>query len=810
MIILSLSLSLSLSHQMKRSPPIRLLSAATTDDMAMSSRPPYRGGRCVGPRGVSIRPYNAERGQFVSGDSHFQSVREANFRSRQGDRGNFARNRPPFQQPPPPYNQDQQYHRKPPPPYYQNQQFRPPHAYPRQPPPFDQNQALPPPRQQHQSRQPRRQKPLDYRNWEIAKTAPPTNSERFVVLSYNILADYLAIRHHDLYCHLPPHMLDWEWRKRNILFELRLWSADIMCFQEVDRFQDIDEELKLQGYSGIWKMRTGTPVDGCAIFWRTSRFKLIHEECIEFNKLGLRDNVAQIFVLELLSHNNAKDTVALPTSSGGSRKVVVCNIHVLYNPKRGEIKLGQVRVLLDKAHSVSKCWNNAPVVLCGDFNCTPKSPLYNFISEQKLDLSCLDRDKVSGQASAEIRALRPHNPNPGLAPSLVESKEVGIKLNDSNINVQCGNEDSALCDEVTKETKQALTDGSNGETRYVLTNTIDNSEESSCIFLSEDGFPVDQVNDEIHKFTSPIVSCPEDIYSNLSIKEHGENVTSTSHSNQVSLREHSYLHNYAENESTNCDISSLSHEVSPPGVSGYPSSQSIASDVKGSTSSPLAINVLCASANIDLDEKLESPFLDEVGKASTEGRSIGEDDSSFLSALHHHSEDACPDNFGQVIRSDLDHSPKDFSSAPHNPLLHSPNNEALDDFSPDLNSEAVNMEKTTYDPSLWTPMEIATATGNAGCTFLEHPLKLKSSYTEVEDCSGTRDSSGEPMVTSYNGRFLGTVDYIWRSEGLQTIRALAPIPKHAMTWTQGFPTRKWGSDHIALASELVFTNDSQL
>lgn len=26
----------------------------------------------------------------------------------------------------------------------------------------------------------------------------------------------------------------------------------------------------------------------------------------------------------------------------GSRKVVVCNIHVLYNPNRGEIKLGQV------------------------------------------------------------------------------------------------------------------------------------------------------------------------------------------------------------------------------------------------------------------------------------------------------------------------------------------------------------------------------------------------------------------------------------------------------------------------------------
>ncbi|PQP92787.1 carbon catabolite repressor protein 4 homolog 6 isoform X2 [Prunus yedoensis var. nudiflora] len=72
--------------------------------------------------------------------------------------------------------------------------------------------------------------------------------------------------------------------------------------------------------------------------------------------------------------------------------------------------------------------------------------------------------------------------------------------------------------------------------------------------------------------------------------------------------------------------------------------------------------------------------------------------------------------------------------------------------------------------------------------------------------SGARDSNGEPLVTSYNRCFLGTVDYIWRSEGLQTVRVLAPIPKHAMQRTSGFPTKKWGSDHIALASELAFVN----
>ena len=32
----------------------------------------------------------------------------------------------------------------------------------------------------------------------------------------------------------------------------------------------------------------------------------------------------------------------------------------------------QVRRLLHRAHAVSKGWDDAPVVLCGDFNCVPK------------------------------------------------------------------------------------------------------------------------------------------------------------------------------------------------------------------------------------------------------------------------------------------------------------------------------------------------------------------------------------------------------------------------------------------------------
>lgn len=52
------------------------------------------------------------------------------------------------------------------------------------------------------------------------------------MLSYNMLADSLAHEHRSkLYFHIPYHMMDWQWRKNNLIFELGLWSADIMCFQ---------------------------------------------------------------------------------------------------------------------------------------------------------------------------------------------------------------------------------------------------------------------------------------------------------------------------------------------------------------------------------------------------------------------------------------------------------------------------------------------------------------------------------------------------------------------------------------------------
>ncbi|XP_057478091.1 LOW QUALITY PROTEIN: carbon catabolite repressor protein 4 homolog 6 [Actinidia eriantha] len=913
---------------------------ANSNEFRPQSRPPFNlglhpversnfnnpsGGRNQYGRAFSDRSSggNGGRGRFVTGDSHFQSVRDANlvFRPVENPNEFWCQPRPHFNHPPQHSNPPPHLNHRPP--FYQSQQFRP-----------------------QQQFNPRPQKPLDYRNWEFAKQGPPPHCGQFKVLSYNILADYLAFDHQSkLYFHIPQHMLKWEWRKRSIIFELGLWSADILCFQEVDKFQDLEEVLKLQGYSGIWKMRTGVPVDGCAMFWRVSRFKLLHEECIEFNKLGLRDNVAQICVLELLHQNDDKDTSALPLSLTGSNKVVICNIHVLYNPKRGEIKLGQIRVLLDKAHAVSKLWDDAPVVLCGDFNCTPKSPLYNYISEQKLDLSNMPRNKLSGQASAEIRPPRPFNPNFRAqsadstgASAVVDHRELrqsgsvfdvpeqntletnsvnlpsinalshspcdNTELNVCSINEQCGNKNGASSYELTKETHQQV-DSSKDEIRSNVSVPDDGLKESPTgsqnkgeFFVEpmKDGHKstsldshhediysnlivagpirevrqstVDGLEDELHSTVSVrdlkesatipqnedeasgeqrrdecefpwVDSHHEDIYSDLTETKQGEKLYATIDAQCDSSGEQSQPNLQTENESmsrdkkklsflssndltdpvidltsssaSNSDILRLSCSMRLPvpvyNVSTIRSSENLSSisfaDDKDIPSTLSKVDVSCELRRIDfmIDEKMENLSIEEHFETNEEDESLGEDSSKFLSELHE-GNGSFTSNFSHAVRFDVESKESDT-------ITHI-KDEVLDDDYTGMNSEPVDTLNFVYDPSAWTPTDIETATGNADCTLVEHPLKLRSTYAEVEDCSGTRDANGEPLVTSYNRCFLGTVDYIWRSEGLQTVRVLAPIPKHAMQWTPGFPTKKWGSDHIALVSELAFVKDGDI
>ncbi|GLU13336.1 hypothetical protein SLE2022_299740 [Rubroshorea leprosula] len=234
-------------------------------------------------------------------------------------------------------------------------------------------------------RPPSREISPDIRRHWVEDHQPLASGERFMVASYNILGDRNSTKHKDLYPSVPSNYMKWDYRKRVICEELIGLDPDIICLQEVDRFFDLRNTMQKAGYAGSYKRRTGDNVDGCAMLWKADKFRLLERESIEYKEFGLRDNVAQLSVLEMCKAE--------------SKRLVVGNIHVLYNPSRGDVKLGQIRFLTSRAQILSDKWGNLPVVLMGDFNSTPQSAIYKFLTSSELNIKLYDRRELSGQRS---------------------------------------------------------------------------------------------------------------------------------------------------------------------------------------------------------------------------------------------------------------------------------------------------------------------------------------------------------------------------------------------------------------------------
>lgn len=148
------------------------------------------------------------------------------------------------------------------------------------------------------------------------------------------------------------------------------------------------------GYHCEYKRRTGHKLDGCMVAFKTSRFTLYSSHPVEFFRQGIpildRDNVGLIAVLKPAG------------ASGSERNVCVVTTHLLYNPRRGDIKLAQLALLLAEISRVARQENGTtwPVLLCGDFNSVPASPLYTFITDRKLEYAGMPIAKVRGSVSA--------------------------------------------------------------------------------------------------------------------------------------------------------------------------------------------------------------------------------------------------------------------------------------------------------------------------------------------------------------------------------------------------------------------------
>ena len=165
-----------------------------------------------------------------------------------------------------------------------------------------------------------------------------------------------------------------------------------MCVQELDFdcAKTFNESLSREGnYDFKYKRRTGEDKsDGLCVYWNKLCWTCIHYTDVEFyhydkDPLMDRHNVAQISVLKELS---------------SGKIVIVANTHLLFNPKRGDVKFRQLEILLRELTKVHQKFTDSYVLLMGDFNSVPGSAMYEFLSKGQLSTIHLrDRKLISGQ-----------------------------------------------------------------------------------------------------------------------------------------------------------------------------------------------------------------------------------------------------------------------------------------------------------------------------------------------------------------------------------------------------------------------------
>lgn len=250
-----------------------------------------------------------------------------------------------------------------------------------------------------------------------------SSAETFSVLSYNILCEKYATER--LYGYTPAWALSWDYRKELILNEIIHSDADFLCLQEVDGAQYEDyftKHLSLRDYEGVFwpKSRAKTMsneqerrlVDGCATFYKASRFQLVEKHLIEFSTIAMQ---RQDFKKtdDMFNRVLGKDHIAvvcLMEEKQTGTRFILANAHINWDPAYSDVKLVQTALLVEEVEKIANNFAKlpprppqphsegeenilpsrpppvysdglkVPIVIAGDFNSVPQSGVYEFLA----------------------------------------------------------------------------------------------------------------------------------------------------------------------------------------------------------------------------------------------------------------------------------------------------------------------------------------------------------------------------------------------------------------------------------------------
>ncbi|KAF2868996.1 glucose-repressible alcohol dehydrogenase-like protein transcriptional effector [Massariosphaeria phaeospora] len=285
--------------------------------------------------------------------------------------------------------------------------------------------------------------PPTERDWIVLDDVTDSAQETVSALSYNILCDKYCTQ--SQYGYTPSGALAWDHRRDTILAELRERNADIVCLQEIDQesFNDyFRASLAHDDYKGFFwpKTRAKTMaerearlVDGCAIFYKNSKYILLDKQLIDFANTAINrpDMKGEHDIFNRVMPRDDIAVVAFLENRMTGSRLIVGNVHVFWNPAYRDVKLVQVAILMEGITRLANKWakfpactekgmyrytngdgedgketpdvtqepgpsleyaegSQIPLVLCGDFNSLPDSGVYDLIVQGSVSNSHSD------------------------------------------------------------------------------------------------------------------------------------------------------------------------------------------------------------------------------------------------------------------------------------------------------------------------------------------------------------------------------------------------------------------------------------
>lgn len=282
-----------------------------------------------------------------------------------------------------------------------------------------------------------------------------TSANTFSIVSYNILAECHRVRWD--YSYTPARFLGQDYRHKLLMKELQYLNGDIVCLQEVNPAyfnQTLLPEMEKLGYKGLMMKRTKADMDeGEATFYKAEAFDLETSEGVSLTEvahrrieaIGMRDDVV---TAAAKAYMDRPDVVLITRlyCKAAKKSVTVGNVHVIYGDfETPDVQCLQASCAIEELIRVAG-GENAPHVLCGDFNGTPFSPVYALVAKQELSVEKLqtveglqmDGDHGAHSLMGQERRLFPHPSS-----SLTSAYKV---VNDQEPEVTCFTDDSWTLD----------------------------------------------------------------------------------------------------------------------------------------------------------------------------------------------------------------------------------------------------------------------------------------------------------------------------------------------------------------------------